>query len=62
MMPGCEFKIKQRKVSFQVYGNTILWGGSIKRWHAARPKKNQHTNQDAHPQEQEGATSLSRHN
>ena len=61
-MPGCELKIKQRQVSFQVHVNTILWQSSIKKRCPTRSAKSQSADLNAGTKEQMGVTVLPRHN
>ena len=51
-----------KEISFQVYVNTILWGGSVKTGHPTQPTKGQSTDRDASTQKQKGTAGLPRHN
>ena len=61
-MPRCKPKTEQRKMSFQVYVYTILWGGSVKIGHPTQPTKGQSTDRNAGTQKQKGTAGLPRCN
>ena len=55
-------KLNKDKCHFRCTSIPFFGDGCIKRWSAARPTKDQHSNQDASAQIQKGDTSLFRHN
>ena len=61
-VPRCKSKTNQRKMSFQVHINTILWRGSVKTGCPTRPTKGQSTDRNDGTQKQKGTTGLSRCN